>query len=66
MILKIITHSGREYEVDVENYSAEQVNADLNNKEINTLAFSDVIVSRIDVKAVVPIKNEPEEEIEAE
>ena len=53
--LKIITHSGGEYAVEVENYDAAQVNADLNNHEINTVAFGDVILSRIDVKAVVPI-----------
>jgi hypothetical protein len=53
--LKIITHSGSEYFVSVENYDAVQVNDDLNNIEINTVVFGDVILSRIDVKAVVPI-----------
>ena len=53
--LKIITHSGGEYAVEVENYDAAQVNADLNDNQINTVAFGDVILSRIDVKAVVPI-----------
>jgi len=53
--LKIITHSGGEYEVTVEEYDAAQVNADLNDNQINTVAFADVILSRIDVKAVVPI-----------
>jgi len=54
-ILKIITHSGGEYEVTVEEYDASQVNTDLNDNQINTVAFGDVILSRIDVKAVVPI-----------
>ncbi|MBO0961434.1 hypothetical protein J1P26_17145 [Neobacillus sp. MM2021_6] len=53
--LKIITHSGGEYEVTVEEYDAVQVNADLNNNEINTVVFTNVILSRIDVKAVIPI-----------
>jgi hypothetical protein len=53
--LKITTHSGSEYLVTVENYDAAQVNDDLNNIEINTVVFGDVILSRIDVKAVVPI-----------
>jgi hypothetical protein len=53
--LKIITHSGGEYEVTVEAYDPVQINEDLNNNNINTVAFADVILSRIDVKAVVPI-----------
>jgi len=53
--LKIITHSGAEYEASVEEYDAAQVNADLNDNQINTVAFGDIILSRIDVKAVIPI-----------
>jgi hypothetical protein len=53
--LKITTHSGSEYLVSVKNYDAAQVNNDLNNIEINTVVFGDVILSRIDVKSVVPI-----------
>jgi hypothetical protein len=55
MNLKIITHSGGEYEVTVEAYDPIQINEDLNNNNINTVAFADVILSRIDVKAVIPI-----------
>lgn len=55
MQLKVITHSGNEYEVQVETYDPVLVNDDLNNREINTVAFGEIIVSRIDVKAVVPI-----------
>jgi hypothetical protein len=53
--LKIITHSGSEYEVQVESYDPVQTNINLNDNNINTVAFSDVILSRIDVKAIVPI-----------
>jgi len=53
--LKIITHSGGEYEAIVDSYDAALVNADLNDNQINTVAFADVIISRIDVKAVIPI-----------
>jgi hypothetical protein len=55
MDLKIITHSGSEYKVQVESYDPVQINEDLNNNNINTVAFADVILSRIDVKAVMPI-----------
>lgn len=55
-LLKIITHSGNEYDVTVERFDPVQTNADLNNNEIYTVVFGDVILSRIDVKAVMPIK----------
>lgn len=55
MKVKIVTHSGNEYTVEVLNYDSIQVNEDLNNREINTVAFGEIILSRIDVKAVVPI-----------
>lgn len=63
IILKITTHSGNEYEARVEEYNPEQVNADLNNNDINTVMFGKIIISRIDVKAVVPVEVEeiPEE-----
>lgn len=54
MQLKIVTHSGSEYTVQVDSYDPIQVNDDLNNREINTVAFDDIILARIDVKAVVP------------
>jgi hypothetical protein len=63
--LKITTHSGNEYEVTVESFDPVQTNTDLNNNEIYTVVFGDVILSRIDVKAVVPIKIESDTETEA-
>jgi hypothetical protein len=54
--LKIITHSGSEYDVQVETYDPVQTNTDLNDNNINTVAFGNVILSRIDVKAVVPVE----------
>lgn len=64
--LKITTHSGNDYEAIVEEYNPEQVNADLNTNEINTVMFGDIILSRIDVKSVVPVGAEEEEAIEEE
>ena len=52
IILKIITHSGMDYEVEVEDYDPVKINEELNNNEINTVVIGDVILSRIDVKNV--------------
>ncbi|UPO88344.1 hypothetical protein [Niallia sp. Man26] len=52
--LKIKTHSGNEYEVDVTDYNAAETNEKLNTNEINTVAFGDIILSRIDIKSIVP------------
>lgn len=50
--LIIITHSGNEYETDVENYDPVKLNEDMNSMELNTVLIGDVILSRIDVKGV--------------
>jgi hypothetical protein len=60
--LKIKTHSGSEFEVEVQNYNAAEVNEKLNRNDVNTVAFGDIIVSRIDVKSVVPVEVPPIEE----
>lgn len=54
--LKINTHSGSQYEVEVSNYNAAEINEKLNRNDVNTVAFGDIIVSRIDVKSVAPIE----------
>ena len=67
MKLKIKTHSGSEYEVELTDYNSAETNEKLNRNDVNTVAFGDVIISRIDVKSVVPVE-EPivEEEIPVE
>jgi hypothetical protein len=50
--LNIITHSGKEYETEVDNYDPVKINEDTNNLELNTVLIGDVILSRIDVKGV--------------
>lgn len=52
MILTIITHSGKEYETEVDAYDPVQLNDDMNNMDLNTVLIGDVILSRIDVKGV--------------
>lgn len=56
--LKILTHSGGEYEAAVELFDPVLLNDQLNNNEINTVVIGDLIFSRIDVKTVAPIKEE--------
>lgn len=56
MKLKIKTHSGSEYEVEVQEYNAAEINEKLNRNDVNTVAFGDIIISRIDVKSVVPVE----------
>lgn len=60
--LKIKTHSGEEYVADVEEYNPSTINEQLNKNEVNTVAFGDIIVSRIDVKSVVPVEDPPAED----
>ncbi|MED5102431.1 hypothetical protein P9858_20075 [Niallia circulans] len=57
--LKIKTHSGEEYVAKVDEYTPSTINEQLNKNEINTVAFGDIIVSRIDVKSVVPVEVPP-------
>lgn len=57
--LKINTHSGEEYVANVEEYDPSTINEQLNKNEINTVAFGDIIVSRIDVRSVVPVEVPP-------
>jgi hypothetical protein len=52
LILSILTHGGREYEAEVTSYDPIKLNEDINNKEINTVLIGDVILSRIDIKAI--------------
>ena len=59
--LKINTHSGSQYKAEVTNYNAAEVNEKLNRNDVNTVAFGDIIVSRIDVKSVAPIEEIVEE-----
>lgn len=53
--LKVLTHGGKEYEVSVESYDSVVLNEQLNNAELNTVAIGELVISRIDVKNVVPV-----------
>lgn len=64
--LKINTHSGSQYEAEVENYNAAEINEKLNRNDVNTVAFGDIIVSRIDVKSVAPIEEATDSVLQGE
>lgn len=54
--LEIITHSGTEDIVELENYDALETVQDLNNSSNeHVIAFGDNIYSKIDIKSVKPV-----------
>jgi hypothetical protein len=54
--LTILTHDGKEYLVEVENYNPIELNKQLNDNQVNTVLIGDKILSRITVKEVIPIE----------
>jgi hypothetical protein len=52
LIILVNTHSGKEYEINVEEYNPVEINENLNNREVNTIIIGDVIIARIDVKSI--------------
>ena len=60
--LEISTHSGDIDIVEVVEYSAVEVAEQLNNSELQAVVFGDNVYSRIDVKNVKPVLNEPDAE----
>lgn len=60
--LKISTHSGTEVEVEVEEYNPQELASELNdNQNGSAIALGEIIFSKIDVKQVVPVKDEMKE-----
>lgn len=56
MNLEILTHEGKVYNVTVENYDPVELNAQLNDNNVNTVLIGDKIFSRIAVKEIIPIE----------
>lgn len=56
--LVINTHSGGTFETEVENYDPVSLNDQINSPDIHTINVGDVIISRIDVKSIVPKREE--------
>jgi len=53
--LSIETHDGNSFEVTVEKYDPVALNEELNNQNVNTVVLGDLVVSRINVKSIVPL-----------
>lgn len=62
--LKIETHDGEKHEQIVDDYDAFALNEDLNDNELNTVVIGDLVVSRINVKSVIPISDTEVEGVE--
>ncbi len=59
--LKVHTNGGKEIEIITNDYDPIFLNEQLNNNNTVTLVIGDYIFSRINVKQVVPVKEEPKE-----
>ncbi|MEK4894169.1 hypothetical protein MHH74_29535 [Bacillus sp. FSL M7-0996] len=59
--LKVHTNGGKEIEIITNDYDPIYLNEQLNNNNTITVVIGDYIFSRIDVKQVVPVKEEPKE-----
>lgn len=55
--VEIICHDGTTYETEIENYNPKEINEQINNNEELTIVIGKIIVSRIDIKRVVPKQN---------
>lgn len=54
MILEITTHSGRNDEVEVENFNIQAIHEQTNDQSLNTIVIGDKLYSRIDIKYIGP------------
>jgi hypothetical protein len=54
--LRVVTHNSGEYETEVESFDPVEMNEQLNSMEVNTVVIGDLILSKIDVKVISPIK----------
>lgn len=59
--LKVHTNAGKEIEITTNDYDPIYLNEQLNNNNTITVVIGDYIFSRIDVKQVVPVKEEAKE-----
>jgi len=54
--IRCLTHDGREYIIDIENYNPELINNQINDNNVTTVLLGDHILARITIKEIVPIK----------
>lgn len=55
MEIRVVTHSGEDVKVQVDEYNAKEIAKQLNSMEISVVELGGVIFSRIDIKMILPI-----------
>lgn len=53
-------HTGETYEISVESYDMAQINEQRNNNELTGILIGDYSLSRINIRDIIPIHEEPE------
>ena len=59
MSLKVTTHSGDEDNVQVTDYNSLEMAEKMNDENIQGIAIGNNVYSRIDLKSIKPIDNQP-------
>ena len=59
MSLKVTTHSGDEDFVEVTEYNSMEMVEKMNDENIQGISIGDNVYSRIDLKSIKPIDNQP-------
>ena len=62
MKVKVYMHSGEEYEIEVTEYNAAELNEQRNNETISSILIGEYSLSRINIRDVIPMKEQTEEE----
>lgn len=60
IILDIATHDGDIHTTEVEEYDAVAANEMTNDETLNTVVFGDILLSRINVKSIIPRRDDEE------
>ncbi|WP_053070364.1 hypothetical protein [Alkalihalobacillus pseudalcaliphilus] len=53
--LSVITQDNETYVTEVENYDSEKINETINDPDRITIVIGDLILSRIDIKRIIPL-----------
>ena len=56
--LEVTTHDGHDYKVEVEEYDPVTLNDKINDESINTLQIGELIISRLNIKTIIPVRED--------
>lgn len=56
MILKVFTHTSGEFETSVDTFDPSVLDIQLNDPDKNSILIGNLNISRIDIKAVIPVE----------